>query len=142
MIIVASKEAVKKTMPRHRILREMYRHYTELKAYIAANGGDQIIYHSYAIYDEQGEVVGKENIAISFWDLHDSLKVLSDRKREAMYLNVILDLKQKDVAAIMGITTVSVGQYVDQACQQLAKIYFNDESSEENDGREEVGHRG
>jgi DNA-directed RNA polymerase specialized sigma24 family protein len=124
MTIVASKEAVKKTMPRHRILREMYRHYTELKAYIAANGGDQIIYHSYAIYDEDGEQIGKEDIAISFWDLHDSLKVLSDRKREAVYLNVIKDLKQKDVAARMGITTVSVGQYVDQAMQQLAKEYF------------------
>lgn len=121
---MASKEAVKKTMPRHRILREMYRHYTELKAYVAANGGDAVIYHSYPIYDEAGEVIGKEDIEISYLDLQDSLSVLSPRKRTAVYLNVIKDLKQKDVAKIMDITTVSVGQYVDQAMQQLAKDYF------------------
>lgn len=122
---MASKEAVKKTMPRHRILREVYRHYTELKAFISANGGDKIITHSYPIYDD-GEIIGKETIDISFWDLHDSLDVLSDRKREAVYLNVILDWKQKDVAEKMGITTVSVGQYVEQAFLQLAKAYFGE----------------
>lgn len=119
-----SSEIQKKSMPKHRILREIYRHYTELKAYVTANGGDKIISHSYIVYDEDGEAIGKEDIDISFWDLHDSLGVLSDRKREAVHLNVILDLKQKDVAEKMGITTVSVGQYVEQAMLQLAKIYF------------------
>lgn len=130
---MASKEAVKKTMPEHRILREIYRHYTELKALITAQGGDTVLYHSYPIYDEDGEVVDKKDIAISFWDLHDSLNVLSDRKREAVFLNVILDWKQKDVAAKMGITTVSVGQYVEQAMQQLAKNYFPEEEDKSSD---------
>lgn len=116
-------------MPKHRILREIYRHYTELKAFVAANGGDKVITHTYPVYDEDGEILGKETVDISFWDLHDSLDVLSDRKREAVYLNVILDWKQKDVAQKMGITTVSVGQYVEQAMLQLAKNYFAEEES-------------
>ena len=58
------------------------------------------------------------------WDLQGALKNLSARKREAVYYNVILDKKQKDVADIMGITTVSVGQYVEQAMMQLAEEYF------------------
>lgn len=120
-----ASESPKKTIPRHRVLREIYRHYTELKAYVTAYG-DQIIAHAYPIYDSDGTYLGKEQVEISYMDLHDSLQVLSDRKREAVYLNVILDLKQKDVAAIMKITTVSVGQYVEQAMLQLAKIYFAD----------------
>lgn len=120
----SKKEPSKKTMPKHRILREIYRHYPELKAYVTANGGDQLIEHSYIVYDEEGKQVGKEDIVISFWDLHDSLQSLSDRKREAVHLNVILDWKQKDVAEKMGITTVSVGQYVEQAMLQLADTYF------------------
>ena len=114
----------KKSMPKHRILREIYRHYTEIEEYISKNGGDHIISHSYPVYDEEGKKIGKENVDISFWDLHDSLSVLSDRKREAVYYNVILDWKQKDVAEKMKITTVSVGQYVEQAMLQLAKTYF------------------
>lgn len=121
-----ASETPKKSMPRHRVLREIYRHYTELKAYVTAYGGNEIISHAYNVIDDDGNILGKEEIDISFWDLHDSLQVLSDRKREAVYLNVILDLKQKDVAAIMEITTVSVGQYVEQAMLQLAKIYFAD----------------
>lgn len=126
-----ASETQKKSMPKHRILREIYRHYTELKAFVTAYGGDKMITHSYIVYDDNGEAVGKDTIDISFWDLHNSLEVLSDRKREAVHLNVILDWKQKDVAEKMGITTVSVGQYVEQAMLQLAKIYFvEDESSD------------
>lgn len=134
-----ASETQKKTMPKHRILREIYRHYTELKAFVTAYGGDSLISHSYIVYDEDGKRVGKEDIDISFWDLHDSLQELSDRKREAVYLNVILDLKQKDVAEIMGITTVSVGQYVEQAMLQLAKVYFvADEDKEESSATTKV----
>lgn len=63
-------------------------------------------------------------ISLSFWDLQNALVNLSPRKREAVFYNVILDKKQKDVAAIMGITTVSVGQYVEQAMLQLSVDYF------------------
>ncbi len=34
---------------------------------------------------------------------------------------------QREAADIMGITTVSVGQYVNQAMRQLAEWYFADE---------------
>jgi hypothetical protein len=74
------------------------------------------------IYDV--EIKGKESVTISFWDLYYGLKDLSKRKREAVFWNVILDKKQKDVAKIMVITTVSVGQYVELAMQQLSKRYF------------------
>lgn len=128
---MAVKDAPKKTMPKHRILREIYRHYTELKTYVTANGCDKLITHSYPVYDDEGKEINKETITISFWDLHDSLEKLSDRKRQAVYYNVILDWKQKDVAEKMGITTVSVGQYVEQAFLQLSKDYFDENQIEE-----------
>lgn len=131
---MAVKEAPKKTMPKHRVLREIYRHYTELKTFVAAHGCDQLITHTYTVYDDVGKDVGKETITISFWDLQESLSVLSDRKREAVHLNVILDWKQKDVAEKMGITTVSVGQYVEQAMLQLAKTYFEEEGDNPEEG--------
>lgn len=126
---MASKgDTIGKSMPKHRVLREIYRHYTELKAYITANGGDKTIEHTYPTFDDEGNATGKETIVISFWDLHNSLKGLSDRKREAVHLNVIKDWKQKDVADAMGITTVSVGQYVEQAMLQLAEDYFAEDN--------------
>ncbi len=70
------------------------------------------------VKDEDGGI-HKETISISFWDLHRGIKELTPRKREALYWNVIRDQKQKDVAARMGITTVSVGQYVDLSCKIL-----------------------
>lgn len=128
---------------RHRILREAYRHYPEYRDYVMAHGGTGVIEHGYWVYPVEavldsdgepliadGEAVVKElprykvSLAISFWDLHNALHTLSDRKREAMFYNVILDWKQRDVAKKMGITTVSVGQYVEQACLQLAERYF------------------
>ena len=128
-------DAPKKTMPKHRIFAtpfaSVYPLYTELEEFISKNGGDHIISHAYPVYDDTGEIVGKEAIDISFWDLHDSLKDLSDRKREAVFYNVILDWKQKDVAEKMKITTVSVGQYVEQAMLQLAKTYVAEAESSE-----------
>lgn len=132
-------ETPKKSMPKHRILREIYRHYTELKAYVTAYGGDEIISHSFMATDDDGNELGKVDIDISFWDLQDSLEILSPRKRTAVYLNVILDKKQKDVAEEMGITTVSVGQYVEQAMLQLAKVYFAED--EESSATTEVSGR-
>ena len=97
------------TTERHRILREVYRHYTDFEDYFRRTGRETI---------EHG------GVTINFTDLKDGIKNLSGRKQEAFYLNVIRDMKQKDVAEIMGITTVSVGQYVDQACRQLADVYW------------------
>jgi DNA-directed RNA polymerase specialized sigma24 family protein len=114
---------VTEPIPKHRILREIFRHYTEYKQYVGSTG-HHVIEHSYPLYDEEGNIKDKVTVSISFWDLHTGLAKLSKRKREAVFYNVILDMKQKDVAAIMGITTVSVGQYVEQACIQLAQDYF------------------
>lgn len=111
-------------VPLHRILREIYRHYPEFRSHVGATG-NHVIEHSYLIYEDDGITVkDKATVTISFWDLRDGLKQLSKRKREAMFYNVILDWKQKDVAERMGITTVSVGQYVEQASLQLAQDYF------------------
>ena len=113
--------------PAHKILREVFRHYTEFQDWVAATG-DSVIEHGYFLYDEEDEdkIVGKVIVVISFWDLHDALQRVADRKKEAVYYNVIRDMKQKDVANIMGITTVSVGQYVKQAMIQMSKEYFSE----------------
>lgn len=124
----------KQLQPRHRILREIYRHYMEFRDLVTATG-ESVFEHGEFIYNDEGEIVGRRLIEISFWDLHNALNKLSKRKREAVFWNVIMDQKQKDVADRMGITTVSVGQYVEQAMVQLAEKYFAEELSE---GEEDV----
>jgi hypothetical protein len=96
---------------RHKVMRELYRNYMQFREYVRATGETTIEYR---------------DVGISFYDLGMGLNELSPRKKEAFYLNVILDKKQKDVAEIMGITTVSVGQYVEAASKQLADIYFGE----------------
>lgn len=124
-----AKDKRTKAEPPHRILREVLRHYYEFKEFVAA-GGDHVLDHSYIVYDDDDQPVSKHDISLSFWDLHDALRpqaeggILSDRKREAVWYNVICDMKQKDVAEIMEITTVSVGQYVEHAMEQLCRRYF------------------
>lgn len=115
-----------KEEPRHRILREVFRHYLEFKSLFESNG-THVIEHGYWVEDPETGDRRKVNLSISLWDLQDGLKELSPRKREAVFHNVILDKKQKDVAEIMKITTVSVGQYVEQAMVQLSERYFADE---------------
>ena len=98
----------------HKILREIVRDYLTLEAECSQSegrfGGDQWMIR-----------VG--DVEVSFLDLQGCLMHLSKRKKEAIFWNVIMDKKQKDVAKIMGITTVSVGQYVqagfEQICQDL-----------------------
>lgn len=108
--------------PIYKRLREALRHYTEFKAYVSATGQHTI---------EHGGIV------ISFYDLQQGIKELSPRKKEALHYNVIMDMKQKDVAEIMGITTVSVGQYVDGAVQQLARRYFAEREEYQDEDVEE-----
>lgn len=125
---MAGKKKTTKFQP-HRILREVYRHYYEFES-LVAHYGTHTIDHAVRLYDEDGKEVERIPITISFFDLRDGLKpqkeggVLSDRKLQAVMLNVIRDMKQRDVAEAMGITTVSVGQYVEHAMEQLAKTYF------------------
>jgi predicted transcriptional regulator len=96
---------------KHKVMRELYRNYMQFREYVRSTGETTIEYR---------------DVAISFFDLGMGLNELSPRKKQAFYLNVILDKKQKDVAEIMGITTVSVGQYVEAASRQLAEIYFGE----------------
>ncbi len=83
------------------------------------------------VLDLRPVIVKTVRVTLSFWDLQGALKNLSPRKREAVFYNVILDKKQKDVAEIMGITTVSVGQYVEQAMIQLSEAYFSETKVED-----------
>ena len=130
---------------RHKILREAYRHYPEFKQYVADTGRDVI---TYAVPKEEGssEYVP---VTISFTDLTEALKkrndglraegtVLSARKEQAFIFNVIQDMLQRDVAEIMGITTVSVGQYVDQAMLQLCEYYFAEDIQEDTEDTSKV----
>lgn len=121
-----TKGKLQEEIPRHRVLREVYRHYLEYRQYVS-DTGQHVIDHGYFIYDDDGSIKQKICISISFWDLFKGLKDLSPRKREAVWYNVILDQKQRDVAQKMKITTVSVGQYVEQAMIQLAEEYFAEE---------------
>lgn len=100
---------------KQRILKEVYRHYIDFQDFASREGRYFISYGP---------------ITLSLLDLQFGLDKLSPRKREAVYLNVIRDMKQKDAAAIMGITTVSVGQYVEQAMIQLAERYFSEMDEE------------
>lgn len=99
------------TEKRHRVLREVLRHFLTFEDWCKQNGQYQI------------EHAG---LTLSFLDLQDCLQGLSERKMQAVWMNVVLDMKQKDVADIMGIRTVTVGQYVDQAFQQIAVQYFSE----------------
>ena len=120
------------------ILREAYRNYLTFKQYVMDTGRD-VIEYAVPESDESDTVVP---ISICFSDLERALKlfkdgtvaentILSNRKEQAFLLNVILDQRQEDVAEQMGITTVSVGQYVKQACLQLSEYYFGDMSAED-----------
>jgi len=101
---------------KQRILKEVYRHYIDFQDHASRTGQFYLTYGP---------------ITLSLIDLQYGLDKLSPRKREAVFLNVILDKKQKDAAAIMGITTVSVGQYVEQAMIQLAERYFAEMDEEQ-----------
>ena len=124
--MAGAKQQLTEPIPAHRILREVYRHYTEYRQWVS-DTGSSVIEHGYFIYNEDGTIKDRIMVTISFWDLHDALNKLSKRKREAVFYNVILDWKQRDVATRMGITTVSVGQYVEQAMLQLSERYFAEE---------------
>lgn len=125
-----AKSKLTEEIPQHRVLREVYRHYLEFRQYVS-DTGNHVIEHGYFLYNDDGSIKDKISVSISFWDLFHGLKDLSPRKREAVWYNVILDQKQRDVAKKMQITTVSVGQYVEQAMLQLSERYFAHELSED-----------
>jgi DNA-directed RNA polymerase specialized sigma24 family protein len=100
---------------RHRALREALRHYIEFREYASGWGrmGPE------ALTTDRHEIEYR-GVRINFFDLQGCLASLSPRKKEAVFWNVIMDKKQKDVAEIMEITTGSVNQYVEQGMLQIA----------------------
>lgn len=125
---------------KHRLLREVYRHYPEFRQ-LFIDTGIHVLTNTYEWYpddtsaepDEKGVYPPdmsrpqKETVSLSLFDLTEGLNELTLRRRQAFYLNVILDLLQKEAGAIMGISTVTVGQYVDQATIYLAKRQFGED---------------
>ena len=99
-------------MDKHLFLREFLRNYTAFEGYCSQSGKYDISHSGYTI---------------NFLDLQGCLKKLSKRKKEAVFWNVIMDKKQKEVAELMEITTGSVAQYVEQAMVQVAKELWPDE---------------
>lgn len=118
-------------LKRHRILREVIRDYLSLKAQTLEEGQWEIHLHDLPSWCSEEWDSSITEFSINFNDLKNCLASLSARKKEAVFYNVILDMKQKEVAKIMGITTVSVGQYVDQAMVQIAKEMWPDEHEKE-----------
>lgn len=96
---------------KHVILKEIYKNYLKFKYFFEQYGQDVIDYGP---------------ISLSYVDLQYGVRDLPPRKKEAFFYNIVLDLKQKDAAERMGVTTVTVGQYVEQALIQLSKRYFAD----------------
>lgn len=125
----------------HKILREAYRNYLTWKDLLTyEQQREPLDVITYNVPKEPGSTEYVP-VTISFHDLERALKsfndemrqegtVLSKRKEQAFYLNVIRDMLQRDVAEIMGITTVSVGQYVEQGMMQLCDYYFGEASVE------------
>lgn len=110
---------------RHRLLREIIRHYPEFKALCRQQ---ELVGGRPGLFEKTGDWdLSYKGLSINILDLQGCLKNLSPRKKEAVFYNVIMDMKQKDVAEIMNITTVSVGQYVEQAMLQVAKELWPDE---------------
>jgi hypothetical protein len=96
---MAVKGGRTEAIPKHRVLREVYRHYLEFRDFVS-NHGQHVIEHGYFLYDDEGNHLLNEDgskkkviISISFWDLFKGLRELSPRKREAVWYNVILDQK-------------------------------------------------
>lgn len=122
---------MREVMEKHRCLREILRNYLTLKD--ASENEDYTITvcrikgciwtNGRVSKGHDGEC---EMLTVNFLDLRSCLKRLSKRKMEAVFWNVIMDKKQRDVAEIMGITTVSIGQYVESACTQVAAELWPD----------------
>jgi len=94
------------------IIRETLRHYREFRELMASDAIDSIT---------------ACGVTISLWDLDRHLDTLSPRKREALTLNIILDLSQREAARRMRVSVPTVGMYVRAACAQIARRYFADD---------------
>jgi predicted DNA-binding protein (UPF0251 family) len=126
---------------KHKILREAYRNFLTWRDIITYPEDSEPPYTITYRVPKDKDSNEYVPVTISFVDLARALKsyegelksegtVLSARKEQAFFLNVLRDLRQKDVAEIMGISMVSVGQYVDQGMLKLCKYYFGEEEND------------
>lgn len=93
------------------VIRELFRHYESIRDHRRTETGKDVFSHK------------GFDFAVSELDLKD-LNLLTPRQKEAFYFNIVLDMKQREVAELLGISTVSVGQYVQAASERLAAHYF------------------
>lgn len=126
-----------KQVERHIILREAYRRISSLAALARESapapaegrigGTDKAINAQESGLSDSIEL---NDIELNYFDLMAALRSIRDtvpeRKRQAFWLNVILDMKQKDVADKLQVSPVTVGQHVTSVCKALEEAYFAD----------------
>jgi len=140
------------TSQKYLILREIYRHYLDYSDHYQKTGHDIIVGGTHDEDCEWWQRLTRTNkqvdpekrvpdapctcgfsqtgpVTISFLDLRDSLKNLSKRKKEAVWYNVIMSYKQWQVAEIMDIKMVTVGQYVKSAMIKIANEYWPEDTN-------------
>ncbi len=138
------------TKQKYLILRELYRHYLDYSDHYQRTGHDILVGGTHDQDCEWRKRLIRTNkkidhekrvkdapctcgfsqtgpVMISFLELRNSLRNLSKRKKEAVWWNVIMDQTQIEVAGIMGIKEVTVGQYVKSAMIKIAAEYFADD---------------
>lgn len=109
----------------HRLLREVLRNFDSFKAVCEQSGEFSIEYRlgETVIFVGLTEVIAARNCILS----GDGAVRLPENHRKALLLNVLKDMTQKDVGSRIGnVKPVIVGQYVELACEDLARHYFPD----------------
>ena len=98
-------------LPPRRVLRNTLNNYLKFESWCSQDGNYEL---------------KRGHIRINFSDLKKCLEGLPPRKMQALWLNVICDKSQHDVAREMGIAPGSVGQYVDHAMREVSLKLFPD----------------
>jgi DNA-directed RNA polymerase specialized sigma24 family protein len=113
--------------PGYKIIREALRHYAEYRHHFRAHGqiGD-VFSHTYIVYNDDAEPQEKVTVTLCYSDLLRCAKQLPQKKREALWYNIVLDKSNDEVASIMKCQTQTISQYVRSACEFLAEGYWNE----------------
>jgi hypothetical protein len=112
-----------KREPGYKIIREALRNYTTYQRHVALYGQD-VIEHSYVVYNDDASPKEKVTVTLSYSDLLRGAKELSPKKRQALWLSIILDKTQEDVAAIMNTQPATIAQYCRISLNFLSDNYF------------------
>jgi DNA-directed RNA polymerase specialized sigma24 family protein len=113
-------------IPLFKIVKEALNNYTTWRRHIAIcqqshTHYDGTLCHTYIVYNEDRTPKEKVTVEMSFWDLLRGIEKISPRKREALWYGVILGKTQEEAGKIMGLRSVTVGQYSNAAAMELAK---------------------